>query len=194
MVFNLVWASDSSIDIKGIPVFVTALNETKTTLVAWLNPSPLEDLQLTEKDNRQERWDSSESYAFKHFRLSNETSSKDVLLFVLEEKYGENDLTFSGLRGKDKILAQILKSSTIVDVHLVFAACISFNVDYGGLSHCAKEDRTLKITHWIDSNDVVQNLNIELNWDEQHVGPIRNLLKSDWRDFIEKRTPLTKEE
>ncbi|EFX63399.1 hypothetical protein DAPPUDRAFT_119254 [Daphnia pulex] len=101
LVFNLVWTSDNSIDIKGIPVFVTALNETKTTLAAWLNPNPLIDLQLTEKDNRH-GCDSSESYAFEHFRLSNETSSKDVLFFVLEEKYGENDLTFSGLRGKIK--------------------------------------------------------------------------------------------
>jgi len=44
----------------------------------------------------------------------NETLSDDVLFFVLEENYGENDLTLSRLRGKDTNLgsdSQILQIS-----------------------------------------------------------------------------------
>ena len=60
----------------------------------------------------------------------NETLSDDVF-FVLEENYGENDLTLSRLRGKDKILAQILKSCKFLHVHLACVTLKSFNMEYG---------------------------------------------------------------
>jgi hypothetical protein len=68
-------------------------------------------------------------------------------------------------------------------------------MEYGGMSRCATEDVSLKITRWLDSNDIIQNLNMELNWDKQRVGPIRNLLSSrGLQPHKETRTPITKEE
>lgn len=201
-VYNLVWANDVAMNIKEIPRFLTTLKKTKTALAAWLNPNSLEDqgdlqLGLPEEDDSDENdsTTSSTEDVFENFRLSTETLSDDVLFFVLQENYGENDLKFSRLRGRDGNLARILQSCDFLDVHLACVTLKSFNMEYGGMSRCATEDLSVKITRWIDSNDVIQNLNMELNWDQQRVGPLRKLLKTgDETPHKEKRTPITKEE
>ena len=194
-VFNLVWTNDKAINVAEIPRFLTTLKKTKTALGAWLNPNSLEDemnLELPEEDSSSD--DSSAEDVFENFRLSTETLSDDVLFFVLQENYGENNLTFSRLRGKDKNLSRILQSCDL-DVYLACVQLKSFNMEYGGMSRCSTEDLDVKIIRWIDSNDVIQNLNMELNWDLQRVGPLRNLINtSNERPNKEKRTQITKEE
>ena len=45
-------------------------------------------------------------------------SVENVLYFVLEEKYVENDFLFRRLRGKDRKLAQLLQACGFLDTHL----------------------------------------------------------------------------
>jgi hypothetical protein len=94
-----------------------------------------------------------------NLKISVLTLSDDVLFFVLQENYGENNLTFSRLRGKDKNLSRVLYTCDI-DVHIACVQLKSFQMKYGGMSRCSIENLDAKIIRRIDSNDVIQNLNI----------------------------------
>lgn len=110
-----------------------------------------------------------------------------VLYFVLEGKYVENDFSFRRLRGKDRELAQLLQSCGFLDTHLaVVTQTVStsrvINDDsrrWRDTCDYEKEESSTEISRWVDSNDVSKKLNIDLNWKNQCVGPLRNLPTSD---------------
>lgn len=115
------------------------------------------DFELPVEDDSSD--DSSLEDEFENLCLSTETLSDEVLFFVLQENYGENNLKFSRLRGKDINLSRVPYTCDI-DVHIACVQLKSFNMKYGGMSRCSTENLDAKIIRRIDSNDVVQNLNI----------------------------------
>jgi hypothetical protein len=113
-------------------------------------------------------------------------SVENVLYFVLEEKYVENDFSFRRLRGKDRKLAQLLQACGFLDTHLaVVTQTVSRSVTNCDSRHwrysCDHEKvkSSTEITRWVDSKDVSKKLSIDLNWKNQCVGPLRKLPTSD---------------
>ena len=124
--------------------------------------------------------------------ITNKNCTKNVLFFVLQEKYEEENLLFSRLRGKDRDLAHLLQCCPFLDVHLAMVALKvskqGGDLDYGTCrerhgycEYCCEDemiDRSVKVSRWIDSANTIKDFNIKFNWKEQCVGPIRNLLTS----------------
>ncbi|EFX74642.1 hypothetical protein DAPPUDRAFT_307200 [Daphnia pulex] len=115
------------------------------------------------------------------------TFEENVLYFVLEGKYVEDDFTFRRLQGKDRELAQLLQCCDFLDTHLalvtqtVSISRADSDDSYGCSDDSDHENRksTTKISRWIDSKDVSKKLSMDLNWKNQCVGPLRNLPTSD---------------
>ena len=133
-------------------------------------------------ENRSEEYDSDS--------ITNTNCTKNVLFFVLQEKYEKENLLFSRLRGKDRDLARILQNCSFLDVHL---AMVALKVSKQGgdsdyrtchdrhCDSCTGDEtihRSVNISRWIDSANTIKELNIKFNWKEQCVGTIRNLLTS----------------
>ena len=105
--------------------------------------------------------------------LNKVSCQKDVLFFVLQEKYEENEISFTSLRGKDKDLAHLLQNCHFLDVHLAMVKCNFFHYSSSNVN----ELKSAEASRWVDSNDVVRNLNLKkLNWKNQRVGSNRNFL------------------
>ncbi len=103
---------------------------------------------------------------------------EDVLFFVLEEKYFENSLSFHHLQGKDRHLADLLRCCPFIDVHLAMVKHTNTKQEKWYCSSPSKETKSTIISRWIDTNGVFKDIKIGgLNWTEQCVGPIRNLLE-----------------
>jgi hypothetical protein len=138
--------------------------------------------QDEEQDEDQDEEDSTEEYEVGTFE-------ENVLYFVLEGKYVEDDFTFLRLKGKDRELAQLLQCCGFLDTHLaVVTKTVSttrgeYDPYYSRKRHnyCdhEKTKSTTKISRWIDSKNISKKLIMDLNWMKQCVGPLRNLPTSD---------------
>jgi hypothetical protein len=117
------------------------------------------------------------------------TFEENVLYFVLEGKYVEDDFTFRRLQRKDRELAQLLQCCGFLDTHLavVTQTVSTTRTEYDPYDSCGcsddsdheKRKSTTKISRWIDSKDVSKKMSLDLNWKNQCVGPLRNLPTSD---------------
>ena len=118
--------------------------------------------------------------------------SENVVFVVLKENYTPDELTFRRLRGKDKDMVSLFKNCPFVDVHLAVVnhrwkeiqikdkACKDCDFSSSMCTKCLLESSNDKntsrsssytISKWIDSQDTFVNLNIEVNWEKQCVGP-----------------------
>ncbi len=101
---------------------------------------------------------------------------EDLLFFVLQEKYEENDISFHSLRGKDRDLATLLQNCVFLDVHLAMVTSNILRNGYYGRSSI-NELKSAEVSRWIDSNDAIRNLTMNrLHWKKQRVGSNRNFL------------------
>ncbi|EFX74643.1 hypothetical protein DAPPUDRAFT_108658 [Daphnia pulex] len=138
--------------------------------------------QDEDQDEDQDEEDSTEEYEVGTFE-------ENVLYFVLEGKYVEDDFTFFRLKGKDRELAQLLQCCGFLDTHLaVVTKTVSttrgeYDPYYSRKRHnyCdhEKTKSTTQISRWIDSKNISKKLIMDLNWMKQCVGPLRNLPTSD---------------
>ncbi|XP_046443523.1 uncharacterized protein LOC124193644 [Daphnia pulex] len=116
-----------------------------------------------------------------------DTLKENVLFFVLEEKYVEDDFTFRRLQGKDRELAQLLQCCDFLDTHIavvtrtVSTTRVDMDDSFGWNDEYEDTEikYSTKISRLIDSKDVSKKLSIDLNWKNQCVGPLRNLPTSD---------------
>ena len=189
--FTLTWTNSKLIISQDFPAFLTALKKIKMALKPWMpdgavdedvvpapseEESPDDDADWKDVDSSDDSEDSDEEY--EHCFTHHSALEDNVLFFVLEEKYGENNLTFNRLRGNDRNLALLLHSCPFLDVHLAQVTLKSRNVEYNGMSRTATEQGSNEISRWIDSTDTVMKLSMDINWKNQRVGPWRNLLSS----------------
>lgn len=189
LVFNLNWINAKMMIPQDFPAFLTALKRTTRVLKSWIPDGTLdqdETLEDEASDVDDDEWqdvdseDSSNSDdesddEYEHCYMHHCALEDNVLFFVLEEKYGENALAFKNLKGNDRNLAHLLQSCPFLDVHLVQVVLKSENMEYNGMSRTATEARSNKISHWIDSNDVIRKLSLDINWKDQRVGPYRDM-------------------
>ena len=168
LTFNLIWENAQNIIPKDdFPVYINALKEIKGSLPSWI-PNEI---------------------AFSKMKC---ISVENLLYFVLEGKYLENDFSFRRLRGKDQKLAQLLQACGFLDTHLaVVTQTVSTSVNncdsYCDCGSCDGSDgcesKTVKssteISRWVDSKDVSKKLIIDIDWKKQCVGPHRQLPTSD---------------
>jgi hypothetical protein len=138
--------------------------------------------QDEDQDENQDEEDCMEEYEVGTFE-------ENVLYFVLEGNYVEDDFTFLRLKGKDRELAQLLQCCGFLDTHLaVVTKTVSttrgeYDPYYSRKRHhyCdhEKTKSATKISRWIDSKNISKKLIMDLNWMKQCVGPLRNLPTSD---------------
>lgn len=110
---------------------------------------------------------------------------KEILLFVpLEEKYGNTQLSFSKLRGRDLLVAQLFQSIHFLDVHIVvISQLVDGNLDpfVDWEKHSNWTDRTFQIARWIGSRNSLPLLK-ELSFDARtqlvgNISRIQNVAK-----------------
>ena len=111
-----------------------------------------------------------------------------MLLFLLEDNYARPELGFSDLTGQDRLLAQILHCSHLVDVHL---AVLTQQQSANGRAH--------QMDHWINANDtlislkdvdvdvksqlVISSISEEPTWSQRH--PVLVIVSyCGWIDFF----------
>ena len=104
-----------------------------------------------------------------------------VLFFDLQETYEKRDLTFQLLRGKDRNLAQLLQCCSFLELHLV-----NFTQQKAKIAqpHDADAEKSSGdvgqefVWQWIDTDDIIRNLSIKLDWEQQRVGCFRPCVSS----------------
>ena len=198
LVFSLLWKNAKTDAPYDFPILIAALKEMEDALLPWIPhqkvdsttengadiPMKVDELvsvsarqasrELSSNENLNENNEDDE--LDDSLSLDNDTLKDHILYFVLKEKYDANDLTFNRLRGEDRNLAHLLQSCKFLDVHLALVTLKSLNEEHNGWSRCSREMLSTKISRWIDSKDVIRDLNVKLNWQKQRVGPIRKLL------------------
>ena len=171
-VYSLVWENANAIP-KDFPVFLTALKEIQQALTPWISQQPAD----SQAENKAK------------------TKKEDVLFFVLEGKYKENNFALHHLQGRDQYLAQLLRCCPFLDVHFAMVTRkITITQSYGeGLGELSdseddgtKETSEYKFSRWMDSTGVARNLKVQLDVNEQYVGPNCNLLTSSEKNEPDK--------
>jgi hypothetical protein len=156
--FNITWAVSRAKRYgipKNFPVFHNRLQKMREALKPWMCNEIFKPSVKNDADSG---------------KVCTELEEDKILFFILQEKYEmEKKLSFLELRGKDRILLEVLMHCDFLELHLTFCAKKSLEPDDKSL---------LKTWRWIDSTDRTRKLNMNLNLDEQYVGPKENLMKS----------------
>ena len=96
-----------------------------------------------------------------------------MIFFVLDHQYNKSNLSFSGLKGQDSFLAQLLLKCQFLDVHL--ATMVQY-VSQEDLSDAI--ERSFKIDHWINSkNTLVEFKDLGRHYESQMIGDTSKLLE-----------------
>lgn len=201
LIFDLVWENARNIIPQDFPVFLTTLKKIKESLPSWISVHRIADSQIntssnevctqsfqfnTEEKDRDQDQDLDED-----LEQDQDKHQEDLLYFVLQEEYDENDFGFHRLRGKDQDLAQIFQYCVFLETHLavISQTVLTTNRDLRGERHshnwcnCTPYERvksSTKISRWEDSEGMSRKLSIGINWKKQCVGPRRNLPESDF--------------
>jgi hypothetical protein len=183
LVYDLLWTNVKTGIPKDFPVFLGAIKKIKESLEPWLRNQLLkskienengenskEGLQTPTTTSEIHR-DSSEvkNYLEKQQDsvIEERTLTENVFLFVLQESYDEQILSFELLLGQDRVFADLLLNCDFLDVHLAMASQSSST----NINGKAEE---IEVTRVIDSDDVIRNLSIQLKWDKNVVGLIQS--------------------
>lgn len=101
------------------------------------------------------------------------------LIFPLAEKYGNGELSFLELRGRDLLLARLFQSISFLDVHIaVVSQLVDNNQDHfiDWENHSDWKDRTVKIIQWIGwENSLPLSKELELDARTRLVGNISRI-------------------
>jgi hypothetical protein len=103
---------------------------------------------------------------------------ENILFFVLHDKYDIENFAFEFLFRQDRKAAELLNSSGFLDIHLAMAThSIQQIYDKDSVDFNSVEK-----LRWIDSDDVVRNLSIELKSNQHFVGRIEDRFSSSRKD------------
>jgi hypothetical protein len=184
LVFDLIW-TDAKIRIpQDFPVFLTSLKQVKEVL----KPCLIQVKQEDSLDSEDSELEDSESQVIElsacntHDLLYSEKELKEnILFFVLHDKYDIDNFAFESLCSQDRKAAELLKSCDFLDVHLAMTMHSiqkindTDSVDLGTIATSSKiEHDSVDILRWIDSDDGVRNLSIELKFNQHFVGRIED--------------------
>ena len=183
LVYDLLW-TNATIEIpRNFPVFLGALKQIKESLHPWLNRCKLLKSKMENEKQKnlveemkeptvaasEVQQDSTQPMkCFKNeanVLFVEKTIQGNVFLFVLQESYEENILSFLLLQGQDRVFPDILLSCDFLEVHLPPWQHYSFEVQQ------AKVD-VIEISRVIDSDNMTRNLSIKLQWDKNFAGLI----------------------
>ncbi|EFX62815.1 hypothetical protein DAPPUDRAFT_269670 [Daphnia pulex] len=184
LVFDLIWTNAKIRIPQDFPVFLTSLKQVKEVLKSCLIQVKQED-SLDSEDSELEDSESEEielSANNTHDYLYSEKELKEnMFFFVLHDKYDIDNFAFESLRSQDRKAAELLKSCDFLDVHLAMTMHSiqkindTNSVDLGTIATSSKiEHDSVDILRWIDSDDGVRNLSIELKLNQHFVGRIED--------------------
>jgi hypothetical protein len=195
LVYDLLWTNATNEIPRNFPVFLGALKQIKESLHPWRNRYKLlkskmenEKPQNLVEEKKEPTVAASEVHQdstepMKSFKneenvlFGEKTIQENVFLFVLQETYEENILSFLLLQGQDRVFADILLNCDFLDVHLANATQSGFEVQQGKVD-------VIEISRVIDSDDITRNLSIKLQWDKNFVG----IIPSDPKKILEEDT------
>ena len=101
-----------------------------------------------------------------------------MIFFALDHKYTKKSLSFSGLKGQDRLLAQLLQSCSFLDVHLsIVVQRISGGYDPDD-GHEEVHERSFDLCHLINSINIPIELpGLEIDYKTQLIGESSRFLK-----------------